>query len=104
MSASKSAVDAVPPSARSSLAMLLPTAGFVGMACHVTVAEWIFASKVDGGFGLVEHAHGAAIATAARTGFAWVFAAAAAVAAAASLLARVLSGIETRAAQASQAA
>lgn len=102
-SASKSAVDAVPASARGSLSMLLPTAGFVGMACHVTVAEWIFAWRVEGGFQVVERSHDADVVAAARDGFEWVFVAAMIVAATASVLARRLSRMERAASKISVA-
>lgn len=94
-SASKATVDAVPASARGSISMLLPTAGFVGMACHVTVAEWIFAWRVEGGFEVVERTHDAAEVASSRPGFAAVFLAAAAIAAIASALARRLARFES---------
>jgi MFS family permease len=93
-SASKSTVDSVPQGARGSLSMLLPTAGFVGMAFHVTIAEWIFAWRVEGGFAVVEHAHDAAMVAAARPGFVGVFVAAAGIAAVTCVLARRLARLE----------
>lgn len=98
-SASKAAVDSVPATARGSLAMLLPTAGFVGMACHVTCVEWIFAWQIDGGFRVVEHAAEGSMFDTARPGFTWVFGAAAAMALLASMLAWHLSKMEQAAAE-----
>jgi DHA2 family multidrug resistance protein-like MFS transporter len=92
--ASRSAVEAMPVAHRSRVSMLLPTAGFVGMACHVTLAEWLFAWRVDGGFSVAERIHDAAEIGRARSGFVVVFTAAAAIAVVASLLARRLARME----------
>jgi MFS family permease len=92
--ASRSAVDAIPVVHRGRASMLLPIAGFVGMACHVTLAEWVFAARVDGGFAVVERIHDAAETSRARGGFAVVFAFAAAIAAVASIVARRLARME----------
>lgn len=95
-SASRGAVEAIPQAFRGTAGMLLPTAGFVGMAAYVTVSEWIFAWRVEGGFSVVERAHDASVAEAARGGFAAVFAAAALVSVAAALVAQVARRFEQR--------
>lgn len=93
-SASRAAVDAIPPSARASGGMLLPTAGFVGMAVHITVVEWIFAWRVPGGFSVVAKAHDAATIAIARPGFVAVFVAVIGLAALGIVLARRLGRME----------
>jgi MFS family permease len=96
-SASRAAVDAIPPAARAAGGMLLPTAGFVGMAVHVTVVEWIFAWRVPGGFSVVEKAHDAATVALSRPGFVAVFAGIVALAVLGIGLARLLMRLEARA-------
>ena len=99
-SASRAAVEAIPPGARAAGGMLLPTAGFVGMAVHVTVVEWIFAWRVPGGFSVVGKAHDAATVALARPGFLAVFAGVVLLAAMGVVLAQVLRRIEGNAARA----